>query len=86
MRTGIYAGEVLGLTLPQAHKRLFTFVETDGCLIDGIVVATGCAVGHRTMRVMDYGKSAATFVDTLTERAVRIMPTRGSRARARLRA
>lgn len=82
-RMGIYVGELLGLDLPQDDKRLFAFVETDGCLIDGITAATGCAVGHRTMRVMDYGKSAATFVDTLTERAMRIAPTRESRTRAR---
>ena len=44
---------------------------TDGCLIDGIAVATGCWVGNRTLRVVDYGKSAATFVDTATQRAPR---------------
>lgn len=82
VRMGIYAGQMLGLDLPQTDKRLFAFVETDGCLIDGIVAATGCAVGHRTMRVMDYGKSAATFVDTLTAHTIRITPARESRARA----
>jgi formylmethanofuran dehydrogenase subunit E len=82
VRMGMYAGELLELDLPQSDKRVFAFVETDGCLIDGITVATGCAVGHRTMRVMDYGKSAATFVDTLTERAIRIAPSRESRTRA----
>jgi formylmethanofuran dehydrogenase subunit E len=66
VRMGIYAAELLALDLPQNDKRLFTFVETDGCLIDGLAVATGCWVGNRTMRVIDYGKSAATFVDTLT--------------------
>ncbi len=84
VRMGFYAGERLGLNLPQADKRLFTFVETDGCLIDGIMAATGCAVGHRTMRVMDYGKTAATFVDTLREHAIRIIPTRESRTRANI--
>ena len=83
VRMGMYAAELLGLDLPQVDKRLFAFVETDGCLIDGIVAATGCAMGHRTMRVMDYGKSAATFIDTLTERAIRITPTCESRMRAR---
>lgn len=82
VRMGMYAGELLGLALPQADKRLYTFVEMDGCLIDGIAVATGCAVGRRTMRVLDYGKCAATFVDTLTEGAIRIAPTRASRPRA----
>jgi formylmethanofuran dehydrogenase subunit E len=83
VRTGIYAGELLALALPQSDKRLFTFVETDGCFADGVVVATGCAAGHRTLRHMDYGKVAATFVDRETGRAVRIWPTAQSRARAR---
>jgi formylmethanofuran dehydrogenase subunit E len=82
VRMGIYAAELLGLDLPQTDKRVLAFVETDGCLIDGIVAATGCAVGNRTMRVMDYGKSAATFVDTQSERAIRITPRRESRLRA----
>ena len=84
VRMGMYAAERLGLDLPQTDKRVFVFVETDGCFVDGIVVATGCAVGNRTMRVMDYGKSAATLVDTQTDRAIRITPTRESRAVARV--
>jgi len=82
VRMGMYAAELFALDLPQSDKRLFAFVETDGCLIDGIAVATGCWVGNRTMRVMDYGKSAATFVDTQTNRAIRISPSRESRTRA----
>lgn len=74
VRMGMYAAKLFQLDLPQKGKRLYAFVETDGCLIDGLVAATGCAVGHRTMRVMDYGKSAATFVDTVTERSIRIIP------------
>ncbi len=82
VRIGMYAGELFGLALPQSDKRLFAFVETDGCMTDGIAVATGCWWGRRTMRLIDYGKTAATFVDTLTERAVRVAPTRESRQRA----
>ena len=82
VRMGMYAGELLGLDLPQSDKRLFAFVETDGCLVDGITAATRCSCGHRTMRLMDYGKTAATFVDTLTHRAIRILPSPGSRTRA----
>jgi formylmethanofuran dehydrogenase subunit E len=74
VRMGMKAGEVLGLALPQSDKRLFTFVEMDGCMTDGIAVSTGCSVGRRTMRVMSFGKVAATFVDTLSEQAVRIRP------------
>jgi formylmethanofuran dehydrogenase subunit E len=76
---GMLAGEVLGLDLPQSDKRLYTIVETDGCACDGISAATGCWVGRRTLRIEDYGKVAATFVDTLTEQAVRIAPRRDAR-------
>lgn len=82
VRMGLYAGEWLGIALPQADKRMFCFVETDGCFIDGIAVATGCEMGRRTMYLMDYGKSAATFVDTLTGEAVRISPRLTARTRA----
>src|SRR3990172_10577507 len=64
VRMGLYAGEILNLDLPQTEKRLLTIMETDGCASDGVAVATNCWVGRRTMRVEDYGKVAATFVDT----------------------
>jgi formylmethanofuran dehydrogenase subunit E len=82
VRMGVWAGELLGIELPQDDKRVFCFVETDGCLTDGIAVATGCALGRRTMYLMDYGKTAATFVDTVTQRAFRITPTLHARQRA----
>jgi formylmethanofuran dehydrogenase subunit E len=74
VRMGLLAGRWLGLHLPRRDKRLLAIVETDGCLIDGIAVATGCRVGRRTLRVLDYGKMAATFVDIPSERALRVTP------------
>lgn len=82
LRMGLYAGELLGLDLPRVDKRLFVFVETDGCLADSISVATGCWLGHRTLRLIDHGKSAATFVDTQTGRAIRISAHPDARRRA----
>lgn len=73
-RMGMWAGELLQLELPQSKKRLLTIVETDGCFADGVSVATNCWTGHRTLRVEDYGKVAATFVDTQEGRAWRIAP------------
>jgi formylmethanofuran dehydrogenase subunit E len=73
------AGEVHGFDLPQTEKRLLTIVEMDGCFSDGVAVATNCWVGHRTMRVQDYGKIAATYVDTWTGYSVRIWPSLDSR-------
>lgn len=84
VRMGMLAGILLGLELPQDHrdKRLLTIVETDGCASDGIAIATNCWVGRRTLRIEDYGKVAATFVDTKTELAVRIVPHPEARQRA----
>lgn len=82
VRMGLYAGELLRLELPRHDKRLYTLVETDGCFVDGVTAATGCSVGHRTLRLMDYGKVAASYVDTETGKAVRIWPHPQSRARA----
>lgn len=83
VRMGLAGGRWLGLDVPQNDKRILTIVETDGCLIDGLAVATGCRVGRRTMRVLDFGKVAVTFVDTQTDRAVRIVPSASTRIRAR---
>jgi formylmethanofuran dehydrogenase subunit E len=82
VQMGIYAGELLGLSLPQQDKRLYALVETDGCFADGVAVASGCWLGRRTLRLLDYGKVAATFYDSLTERAVRLAPRPEIRTRA----
>lgn len=74
VRMGLYAAELFPIELPQRDKRLLAFVETDGCFIDGVSVATGCSMGHRTMRLVDYGKVAVTFVDTHDGRAIRLSP------------
>ena len=81
-RMGLLAGRVLGLAVPQEDKRLLTLVETDGCFADGVSVASGCWVGRRTLRVVDWGKIAATFVDTRTGRAVRLAARRAARTLA----
>ncbi len=81
-RLGLYAAELLDLVLPQSDKRVLVFVEMDGCLADGVSVATGAWFGRRTMRLVDFGKAAATFVDTETGHAVRVSPHPAARHRA----
>lgn len=82
VRMGMYAGELLNLTLPQTHKRLLVITETDGCFVDGLSAAANVTVGHRTLRVEDYGKTAAVFMDTKTERAIRVAPSLNIRQQA----
>jgi formylmethanofuran dehydrogenase subunit E len=78
---GLYGLRLMGLMdgayqprFVNEGKRLLVFVETDGCGADGIAVATDCAIGRRTLRVVDYGKMATTLVNTLTHQAIRLMP------------
>jgi formylmethanofuran dehydrogenase subunit E len=81
-RIGLAGAQALGLDAPRSDKRLLVILETDGCFADGVEAATGCTVGHRTLRIEDYGKIAATFVDTKTGQAVRIVPALDVRQRA----
>ena len=74
VRIGLLAGRLLEIPVPQPEKRLLAIAETDGCFVDGLSAATGCYVGRRTLHIEDYGKTSATFVDTLTEQAIRIAP------------
>lgn len=82
VRLGMYAAHIFPGTMPQTKKRMLAMVETDGCFADGVSVATGCSMGHRTMRLADEGKIAATFIDTRDGRATRIYALPGLRTRA----
>jgi len=73
-RIGLAGAAVLGFELPRYDKRMLITLETDGCFADGVEAATGCTVGHRTLRIEDYGKIAATFVDAQTGQAFRVAP------------
>lgn len=82
-RAAIAGASALDLEVPRADKRLLVIVETDGCFVDGVEAVTGVSVGGRTLRVEDYGKIAATFVDVKTEQALRVAPQLDVRDKAR---
>jgi formylmethanofuran dehydrogenase subunit E len=74
----------LGINDPVKHrKRLLTYVEIDRCAADAVSLVTGCRLGKRSLKFVDYGKVAATFVDLETQRAVRVVARDESRARAK---
>jgi formylmethanofuran dehydrogenase subunit E len=54
------------------RKNLIVYVETDRCVSDAILAVTGCHPGKRTMKILDYGKMAATFINLKTGKAVRV--------------
>lgn len=82
VRIGLAGMKALGLEANEGTRRLLVILETDGCFADGVIAATKCTVGHRTLRVEDYGKVAATFVDIKTRRAIRVAPVLDIRAQA----
>jgi formylmethanofuran dehydrogenase subunit E len=82
VRMGLLAGRTLGMDVPNVDRCLLTVAETDGCAADGLSVASGCTVGNRRLRVLDYGKVAATFVDMRSDHAIRIAPRTGIRSAA----
>ncbi len=84
VRMGLAGVAALGLEWPPAPlgKPLLVIAETDGCFVDGLEVAAGVSVGHRTLRIEDYGKVAATFVDLKTGVALRLAPQLDLRQRA----
>lgn len=84
LRMALHGLSLLGLDDPTgAHrKRLVTFVEIDRCATDAIGVVTGCRLGKRALKFVDFGKMAATFCDLETGRAVRVSAKESSKQRA----
>jgi len=64
------------------RKKLIVWVEIDRCMTDAISAVTGVRLGKRSLKYVDYGKVAATFLNTETKRAVRIVALESSRALA----
>lgn len=75
----------LGIEDPQGkdRKHLVTFVEIDRCATDAIAIVTGCRLGKRALKFRDWGKVAATFVDTASGKAIRVAAKESSKALAR---
>jgi formylmethanofuran dehydrogenase subunit E len=65
------------------RKNIIVFVEMDRCATDAVQSVTGCSLGHRTMKFLDYGKMAATFLNVRTGKAARIIAREDSRTRAK---
>ncbi|MGE0082941.1 MAG: FmdE family protein [Desulfococcaceae bacterium] len=53
-------------------RNLVIFTEIDRCAVDGIISVSKRTPGRRSIKIKDYGKTAATFVNTGTGKAVRV--------------
>lgn len=71
-RIAIAGNRRLGIKDPSKTRDLIAYVEIDRCLADAIQAITLCSLGKRRLKHVDYGKFAATFVDTSKNRAVRV--------------
>jgi formylmethanofuran dehydrogenase subunit E len=90
------AGQVLGVRMamagcrevgieePKGCKKLMVYVETDRCATDAVQAVTGCSLGKRSLKFLDYGKMAATFLNLDTRKAVRVLAREDARDSASL--
>src|SRR5210317_1381498 len=60
-------------------KKLIIFLEMDRCAADAVAHVTGVKLGRRSLKFMDYGIMAATFVNLETDKAIRVISTEESR-------
>lgn len=75
---------MIGVSDPRGtdRKKLVVWVEIDRCMADAVGAVTGARLGKRSLKYLDYGKVAATFLNTQTGAAVRIVALEESRALA----
>ncbi len=86
VRMAIFGLGLVGIQDPRGRdrKKTYLFVEIDRCATDALQSVTGCSLGHRTMKLVDYGKMAATFVNLSSNRAVRIVAREEAREKAKI--
>ena len=82
VRMAILGCRLIGLDEPTHRdqiKKLIVYVEMDRCTADAVANVTGVKLGRRSLKFMDYGIMAATFVNLETGKAFRIISTEESR-------
>lgn len=82
VRMALLGCRLIGLDDPQSHeqiKKLLVYVEMDRCTADAVAFVTGVKLGRRSLKFMDYGIMAATFVHLETDRAFRVLSTESAR-------
>jgi formylmethanofuran dehydrogenase subunit E len=85
VRMAMLGTRLIGLDDPSRHdqiKKLIVYVEMDRCAADAIAHVTGVKLGRRSLKFMDYGIMAATFVNLETSKAFRVLSTEEARSLA----
>jgi formylmethanofuran dehydrogenase subunit E len=83
-RMAVLGCRLIGIADPRGadRKKLIVWVEIDRCMADAVGAVTGVRLGKRSLKYQDYGKVAATFFNTETVEAVRVVALEESRALA----
>jgi formylmethanofuran dehydrogenase subunit E len=83
-RMAVLGCRLIGIDDPRGadRKKLIVWVEIDRCMADAVGAVTGVRLGRRSLKYFDYGKVAATFFNTETREAVRVVALEESRALA----
>ena len=82
VRMALLGGRLIGLDVPAQGrdiKKIIVYVEMDRCTADAVAHTTGVKLGRRSLKHVDYGIMAATFINLETGRAFRIISTEESR-------
>jgi formylmethanofuran dehydrogenase subunit E len=82
VRMAMLGCRIIGLANPTEHsqiKKLLVYVEMDRCAADAIAHVVGVKLGRRSLKFVDYGIMAATFVNLETGSAFRILSTEEAR-------
>lgn len=82
VRMAMLGCDLIGLDNPQSLpqiKKIIVYVEIDRCATDAISYVTGVKLGRRSLKFVDNGIMAATFVNLGTNHAFRIRSTEKSR-------
>lgn len=78
VRMAMLGCRLIGLEDPHSHeqiKKLIVYVEMDRCAADAVAFVSGAKLGRRSLKFMDYGIMAATFLNLETKDAYRIIST-----------
>src|SRR5918993_1235504 len=80
-RMAVVGCRLIGVEDPKGadRKKLFVWVEIDRCVTDAVSAVTGVRLGKRSLKFLDYGKVAATFLNLSENRAYRIVAKEESR-------
>ena len=80
VRMSMIGLQEIGIDDPKGQRKdFYVLVEIDRCATDAIQTVTGCSLGKRSLKWLDYGIMAATFVNLKTGKAVRITALEESR-------